>query len=156
MSLELAAGVWLEQRAVCLNWGATLGTLRQETNPDFGAECPSGARLAWNDSVLDGLDCQVTTVFGGKTYPQATLHWLHVVVRFPVGIRGYSDGFRWLNPQLVRKLGPPQSYRHDGEQGEAVWHIGDVTLRHEYIDGFVGYHCILVYLGKYKRDKANN
>lgn len=148
MAAGLEAGLWLEDRGVCLAWGSKLDELRATTPPDFwtvSKESPPAERIGWNGRIWDGLRCQVVTSFGGPYQPQTELRGVRIVFWPSVDVRSCADGFRWLQAELVKRFGPPTSLRDDGEQGEAVWQVGGVVVRNEYFDGFGGGHFVFVF-----------
>jgi hypothetical protein len=140
MAFDVASGLWLEDRSKRLSWHSSLAALLAESRPDVcvtSRDSPPATTLAWNDRVWDGLRCQVTTVFGGKTFPQDTLQGLRIVFWYPEDIKRCPEGFRWLERQFSRRFGPPATSHDDGEQGESGWQLGDVVLRHEYFEAWV-------------------
>src|SRR5262249_22674963 len=148
VGISLETGVWLEDRGAGLAWGSTLDELRAALPPDFWTSSRESApadRLPWNGRVWGGLRCQVATSFGGPHRPQTVLRGVRLVFWPPEAIRSCPDGFRWLQLELVERFGLPASLRDDGEEGEALWQVGGVTVRPEDFGGFGGGHFVFVF-----------
>lgn len=148
VEIRLEKGLWLEARGTCLPWGSTISDLRMSAPPDFCVamqELPSATLLAWNDQVWDGLRCQVSTTFGGTDWSQSALRAFRLVVWTPADLRPFSAHFRWLQAELCTRLGSPLSHWDNGDEGEACWQVGGVTIRHEYLDWIWGGRFVYVY-----------
>lgn len=148
MEISLEKGLWLEARGTCLPWGSTISDLRMAAPPDFCAatqESPSAALLAWNDQVWGGLPCQVSTTFCCTHWPQSALQAVRLAVWTPLELRAFAAHFRWLQAELCTRLGSPLSHWDNGDEGEACWQVGGVTIRHEYLDWIWGGHFVYVY-----------
>jgi hypothetical protein len=71
---------------------------------------------------------------------------VRLVFWHPDEIDGCPDGFQWLQEQLTRWFGPPETSWDNGEAGEALWQVGKVTLRQEYFNGMGGGHYVFLFL----------
>lgn len=147
VEINLDAGLWLEDRCAYLPWGSTLDDLRATARPDLwtvSGESPPADRVAWNARVWGGLRCQVATSLGGPHQAQ-TLRGVRLVFWRPAGIRSCPESFRWLQAELAERFGPPGSITDDGLSGKALWRVGQVTVRHEYLDFIGGGHFVFVF-----------
>ena len=143
---DLTRGLWLEDRNVGLLWRASPSDLNAASPPDFSTIQEGRTVFVWNDRVWRGMQCQMTTSFGGNWRPQSVLLGIKITFVIPKEIRRCSDAFQWLQEKLVELFGKPASMRDDGEDGKAIWQIDGMTLRHEYFDGMGGGHYVVLFL----------
>jgi len=73
------------------------------------------------------------------------LRAVRLVVGSPAELRTFYAHFLWLQAELCTRLGTPLSHWDDGDEGEASWQLGRVTIRHEYLDWIWGGHFVYVF-----------
>ncbi len=148
-TVDIAEGLWLEGRAARLTWRSSFARLRATTSPDscvISRESPLIATVMWNDRVWNGLDCQVTAVFGDDVPTRKKLHDLRIVFvssEVPRSLREYR---LWLREQLIERFGSPAP--PDGDRDllwdETIWRTGEVTVRHRCCNDRAGSHYVFL------------
>jgi|GEM_PF-6477507 len=147
--IDIAEGLWLEGRAARLTWRSSFARVRATTSPDsciISRESPLIATVMWNDRVWNGLECQVTAVFGDDSPTRKKLHDLRMVFVAPEEILSPREHRLWLKEQLLERFGPPAP--PDGERdllwNETLWHAGDVTVRYRCCNDRTGSHYVFL------------
>ena len=140
---NLDSGLMLEDADLILRWNDCRDTL--SASADFCQRIDGHLVFSWrNHTMLGGLRGNATTKL--RNSPDAT----------PTGFKlGLSNGDRTattlataydvLHSELVTRFDKPTEGNKANYDGEAVWMLGALNLRHEFWDGFGGDHFVLIY-----------
>lgn len=143
LPFNLHTGLILEDTGLTLRWSDERDTLTESA--DYWQLFGDALILAWKSRLmLGGLRGNATTTLpdAANAVPNGFLLGLSCSDYAGQTLaNAYSD----LQSELVTRFGLPQDLHDHGGFAKATWNLDDITIRHEYWDGFGGDHYVLVY-----------